>query len=65
MGAESARREQRNRAKHIEYGIDRILNRLSEKHTPLWLLAELYDLRRKSQHTIADLEQIMIDHGDG
>jgi ABC-type transport system involved in cytochrome c biogenesis ATPase subunit len=64
MGAETARQYNRNMAKNLSAGIQRILDRINQKYTPLWMLAELEEARHKAQCIQQEFESIMRGYGD-
>lgn len=64
MGAESARRYNRDQAKQVADIFQRILDRISFKYTPMWLLEELHNGRQKAQCIQAEFERIMKGYGD-
>jgi len=64
MGASSARRYNRNQAKHVVDGVQRILDRLNVKYTPDWLLSELHDLNHTAQCIQGEFQKIMRGYGE-
>jgi hypothetical protein len=64
MSAESARRYNRDQAKHLAEGIQRILDRINRKNTPIWMLKELDAASRKAQCIQHEFEIVMKGFGD-
>jgi len=63
MGAKSARAYNRNQAKFLVEGLQRIKDRISLK-SPHWLLKELSAATHKAQCIQEEFEWIMKDYGD-
>ena len=64
MGAESARKYNRDLAKNLSSGIQRILDRVNRKYTPTWMLIELDDAGHKAQCIQHEFEMVMRGFGD-
>ena len=64
MGAESARRYNRNQAKRVVDGIGRIINRINPKYTPYWMRSELDIIYHKAQCIQREYEMVMRGFGD-
>jgi len=64
MGAKSARAYNRNQAKYLVDGLQRILDRINRKYTPYWMLSELYEANHKAQCIQQEFERVMEEHGD-
>jgi len=64
MGAKSARAYDRNQAKFLVEGLQRIIDRINPKYAPYWLLKELDAASHKAQCIQEEFEWIMKDHGD-
>jgi len=64
MSAISARKYNRNQAKHLVDGIQRILDRINRKYTPIWMLKELMEANHKAQCIQREFEMVMRDFGD-
>ena len=60
----AARKYNRDQAKHLASGIQRILDRLNRKYAPMWLLSELMDANHKAQCIQQEFERIMEGFGD-
>jgi hypothetical protein len=63
-GAASARRYNRDEAKHLADGLDRILDRINRKTTPIWMLKELDVASRRAQCIQREFEMTMKEFGD-
>jgi hypothetical protein len=59
MGAESSRRYNRDQAKSLAEGIQRILARVNLKYTPSWLISELHEASHKAQCIQYEFEMVM------
>ena len=64
MGAISARKYNRDQAKNLSAGIQRILDRVNRKYTPMWMLLELNEARHKAQCIQGEFERVMRGFGD-
>ena len=64
MGAEAARKYNRDMAKNLSAGIQRILDRVNRKYTPTWMLLELDEARHKAQCIQGEFERVMRGFGD-
>ena len=64
MGAKSARAYDRNQAKFLVEGLQRIKDRINLKYTPHWLFKELNAAIHKADCIMAEFESIMKDYGD-
>jgi len=64
MGSESARRYNRNQAKSLVQGLQRILNRINKVYTPNWLISELSEASHKAQCIQHEFEMVMKGFGD-
>ena len=64
MGAKSARAYNRNQAKFLVNGLQRIKDRINPRYTPDWLLKELDAAIHKADCILGEFESIMKDHGD-
>ena len=64
MGAKSAREYNRNQARNLVNGIQRIIDRVNPRYTPDWMLKELDEANHKAQCIHGEFEHIMKDHGD-
>ncbi len=60
----SARKYHQNQAKAVVDSLGRIINRVNPRYTPAWLLLELHNSYRTSQHILAERERDMRDHGE-
>ena len=59
MGTEDARRYNRDQAKSMVDGIQRILDRVNRKYTPIWMLVELDHLNYISQCILQEFERVI------
>ena len=64
MGTISSRKYHQNQAKSVVNSIGRIIKRVNPEHTPDWLLKELDEAYRVSQHILAERTRDIQDHGE-
>lgn len=64
MGAESARKYNRNQALRVVNSVQTILDRINKRYTPLWMITELEKIQHNSQCILHEFEQIMREYGD-
>lgn len=64
MGAKSARAYNRNQAKFLVQGLQRIIDRVNPKYAPFWMLEELDAANHKAQCIQQEFERIMEGYGD-
>jgi len=64
MGGKSARAYNRNQAKYLVNGLQRILDRINPEYTPRWMLRELYAANYRAQCIQYEFERVMEEHGD-
>ena len=64
MGAKSARAYNRNQARGLVMGLERIINRVNKRYTPYWLLKELDEANHKAQCILGEFERIMRGYND-
>lgn len=64
MGAESARKYNRDQAKSLALGIQRIIDRINRKYTPNWMISELNEANHKAQCIQHEFEREMGSYGD-
>jgi hypothetical protein len=65
MSAEAARKYNRDQAKSLADGIQRIIDRINKKYTPFWMHLELREASHKAQCILQEFERIMRDCSDG
>ena len=59
MSGISARKYNRDQAKNLSDGIQRILDRINCKYAPNWMLLELWEARHRAQCIKWEFERVM------